>query len=102
LWWFAHLTYDSSRLDPYELTGVLLSSQDIQQSFLERSFGKNNAVLHGALEFIRQFPEKLTFIDKDHKKAIQGMAIRINQLGGVRLLDSLNKEDVINYLLENL
>lgn len=40
LWWYAYLTRDANRSDPYELTRVLLSSLDIAQQLLERNMGR--------------------------------------------------------------
>ena len=100
LWWFAYLTYDETRVDRYELTQVLLSHQDIQASLLERSFGKNINVLHGTLEFIKKHPEKVSAIGQDYKKSIQGLAKRVNQHGGVTMLDTFSKNEVFGYLAE--
>lgn len=52
LWWTAHLTFDTSRVDNYELTGTLLSSLDITQQILERNMGRAPAVLKGFLDFL--------------------------------------------------
>src|SRR5208283_3276101 len=59
LWWSAKVSYDSSRQNPYELTGILLSSLDITQQILERSLGRAPAIVHGFLEFLQINPELL-------------------------------------------
>jgi hypothetical protein len=98
LWWFAKLTHDEERHDPFELTKVLLELQDVQASLLERSLGRNRNVLHGVLEFLRQSPEGATDSDQSRKKEIQKMAKTINQLGGVTLLDTLTMNEVVDFL----
>ena len=45
LWWFGHVTYDATRGDHFEMTNVLLSLQDIQVAFLERSLGRCRPLL---------------------------------------------------------
>jgi len=96
LWWFAYLTYDESRVDPYELTAVLLRSQDIQHNLLERSLGRNRNVLHAVLDFLKQHPEI------GGKEQYVKIGKTLNRLGGVRLLDSLSPEEIRNYLEQKL
>ena len=52
LWWFAHLTYDPQ--SAFELTDVLLSLQDLQQAFLERSLARCQPVLKTVLRTYKQ------------------------------------------------
>ena len=92
LWWFAHLTYDRARANPYELLEVLISEQNIQHNLLERNFGRNKIILHTILDFIKSHPE----INK--KEDYERLGKIINRWGGVRLLDCLTKKDIVDYL----
>jgi hypothetical protein len=92
LWWFAYLTYDENRTDPYELLKILLSDQNIQHNLLERNFGRNRMILHTILDFIRSHPK----INK--KDDYEKLGKIINRWGGVRLLDYLAKKDIMAYL----
>jgi hypothetical protein len=92
LWWFAYLTYDKNRPDPYELLKILLRDQNIQHNLLERNFGRNRMVLHAVLDFIKSNP------DINKKEDYEKIGKIINRWGGVRLLDYLNKKDVTAYL----
>lgn len=92
LWWFAHLTYDESRNDPYELTNILLYSQDIQHNLLERNFGRNRTILHTVLDFLRVHPEI------KGKEQYVKIVKTLNRLGGVRLLDALGPERIKEYI----
>lgn len=101
LWWAAHLTYDDSRSDPYELTKVFMSRSDIPTGLLERSIGKNRYMLCHFVEFLK---ERMGCIEEAWKNrggfspAIQQMAREMNRRGGVVLLDALDRTEVHNIL----
>lgn len=92
LWWFAHLTYDSARSDPYELTRIFLRHQDIPHNMLERNLGRNKIVLHAALDFLKRRT------DVSGKDDYVKLAKILNKLGGVRLLDCLSTQEITSYL----
>lgn len=92
LWWFAHLTHDSSKENPYKLTRVLLQHQDIQHNLLERNLGRNKSVLQAALEYLNQHP------NINGKENYVKIGKALNRLGGVRLLDCMSKEQILDYL----
>ena len=96
LWWFGHLTYDNTRINPYELTEVFLWNQNIQHNLLERSFGRNRVILHGVLEFMKR--EADIFNGSKAKANVERLAKAINIRGGVILLDCLSKTEVLDYL----
>jgi hypothetical protein len=99
LWWFGHLTYDAKRANPFELTDILLSLQDIQTAFLERSLGPCAALLKTVLETLRNF-------EKDLREAsntgdlIQEWAKEIRLFGGSYLIDEV-PEERLSFVLEN-
>jgi len=92
LWWFAHLTYDENRDNPYELTSIFLQHQDIQHNLIERNLGRSNTVLHAALDFLGSHP------NINNKDDYVKLGKILNRLGGVRLLDCLTKKEIVDYL----
>jgi hypothetical protein len=97
LWWLAKLSHDESRDNPYELTGILLSTLDITQQILERSLGRAPAIVHGFLEFLQINPELLVGGNLSRER-IRQLAKFLNLNGGVCLLDCLSDTGVIAML----
>jgi len=91
LWWFGHLTYDNQRTNPFELTDVLLSLQDIQVAFLERSLGRCKPLLRVVLETIQKNQDDLRKTPKSGD-VIQEWAKEIRLFGGAYLLDAVPPE----------
>jgi hypothetical protein len=98
LWWTASLTHDSSRDNPYELTGVLLSTLDITQQILERNMGRGPEILSGFLEFLLQNKAELLTGGDQNRTRIRTLAKYLNMYGGVCLLDCLSQTDIIRIL----
>jgi hypothetical protein len=91
LWWFGYLTYDRTRTNPFELTDVLLSLQDIQVAFLERSLGRCKPLLRAVLETVRKHQDDLRQTPKSGD-VIQEWAKEIRLYGGAYLLDAVPPE----------
>lgn len=94
LWWFGHLTHDSKRANPFELTDVLLSLQDIQVAFLERSLGRCRPLLRAVLETVQKHESALRKTPKSGD-VIQEWAKEIRLYGGAYLLDAVPPERLI-------
>lgn len=88
LWWFGHLTYEGKRANPFELTDVLLSLQDIQVAFLERSLGRCKPLLRAVLETVKKHESTLRKTPKSGD-VIQEWAKEIRLYGGAFLLDAV-------------
>jgi hypothetical protein len=91
LWWFGHLTYDNKRTNPFELTDVLLSLQDIQVAFLERSLGRCKPLLRVVLETVQKNQENLRKTPNSGD-VVQEWAKEIRLYGGAYLLDAVPAE----------
>lgn len=91
LWWYGYVSYDENREDPFELTKVLLSKLDIAQSLLERSFSRNPDITKAVLSVLKQKELESSFIDRENFRSLM---MYINQLGGVTILDTLDREDL--------
>jgi hypothetical protein len=98
LWWYAKVTYDPNRNNPYELTQVLLQMLDITQQILERSYGRAPTVAVGFLEFLLQHKKTLLGAGNENRRRIRHLAKHLNLRGGYSLLDCLTKNDVIAVL----
>ncbi len=97
LWWFAFLTYDSKRQNPFELTAVLLAKLDIARGTLERSLGRNKDVLHGILEFLLDKDELINSGNEGRVK-IRNLISSLNLHGGFCVLDNLSRQDIKKFL----
>lgn len=95
LWWGAHLTYDAENENPYEFTEMLFSNQNIQASLLERNFGRNKNLLKILLSYLK---ERTEVCKSDNIKILGKL---INNLGGIRVLDTLDKNYIYTYLDKN-
>jgi len=91
LWWFGYLTYDRTRTNPFELTDVLLSLQDIQVAFLERSLGRCKPLLRAVLETVMKHQDDLRQTPKSGD-VIQEWAKEIRLYGGAYVLDAVPPE----------
>lgn len=96
LWWYGYLTYDENRKDPYELTEVLLSKQDIAQGLLERNLGNNKKWLINVLEIIKEYQE--IYPDLTNKKNMQSLSKYFDFCGGVGILDCIDKTGTKNLM----
>jgi hypothetical protein len=87
LWWAAEMTHDSSNPDdPYHLTRVLWSNQDLFAGLTERSLGIYPAVMRSILEVVAQHPSM-------NEAARRRWLAAINAAGGVKSLPSLELDE---------
>lgn len=94
LWWYAHMTYDESRANKYELTEVLLKRADLSVGITERAFGSNPKIRTALLEFLRANPA----ISSDQEKTRE-IYKGLNLVGGVRnlpFLEVIELKEVLN------
>jgi hypothetical protein len=92
LWWFGYVSFDESREDPFELTEFMLSKQDIASSLMERQYSNNRDFIIATLSVLKEFSEEYPKITS--KKSIQNLAKHIQQLGGITILDALDREEI--------
>ncbi|MBE9917863.1 hypothetical protein G8C92_28080 [Paenibacillus donghaensis] len=96
LWWYGYVSYDEDREDPFELTAVLLSKLDIAQSLLERVFSGNRDITRAVLTVLHQ-KEKIEGIAVS-RIIFRSLMMYINQLGGVTILDVLDRSELENLI----
>jgi uncharacterized protein YlaN (UPF0358 family) len=95
LWWYGYMTYDESREDPFELTKILLRRHDDAQSLLERSFPHNKAVLHAILSALSRHE----YVSRENFRSLMKS---MNRIGGVTILDTLDKKDLLSMVEKKL
>lgn len=93
LWWYAHLTYDKKRSNPYELTEIMLSRADLAVGITERALGSNKNIRTGILEFLAMNHDILKSEEKSRK-----LLTNLQLVGGVKNLPFLDIKDVISIL----
>lgn len=97
LWWFAYSTYDPNREDPFELTKILFTTQDLAWGLMNRSYARNKHILHTILETLSEHPN---FLKKEENS--RKLFKNINREGGLTIIDSLSKEDIRTLIVENI
>lgn len=98
LWWTAHVSCDTERDNPYELTSVLLSTLDITQQILERGLGRAPNIIQAFLEFLLRNKKTLLARGNKNRARIRRLAKFLNMHGGVCILDCLSKAEVMDLL----
>ena len=95
LWWIGKVSHDPDRANPYELTGVLLSTLDITQQILERGIGRAPGVVMSFLEFLLRNKEELLTGGDKNRSRIRRLAKFLNLHGGVSILDCLSQAEIM-------
>lgn len=99
LWWFAHLTFDETYEDPYELTRFCFNYPHILEKMLYRNYSNSQSVRIGIIEGIRRF------INKGGNYATTKMDLLFNHISiisGVHLLDFISKEEISDLVEKEL
>lgn len=85
LYWLAAITYDEKQKDPYLYTGYLMNRQELINQVEGSSLCRNRSFLRTALKVLMK-EENLSDVQ------IKQYFKRINQKGGVILLDALSEQ----------
>jgi hypothetical protein len=87
LWWYGYSSYDSTREDPFELTGPLLKTLDITQNLLENAQGRSVQIMQTVLKVVQE----RSFYKREE---FRSLANYINNIGGVTIIDALPAEEL--------
>ncbi|MCM3186378.1 DUF6339 family protein [Priestia megaterium] len=98
LWWAAQITKDETRDDPYELTKILFTTQDIAQNLLERNFSRNTDLSKSILSVLSKMDPQVYKNAQRYRELMK----YFNSLGGVTILDSLTESDIKKIIEEKL
>jgi hypothetical protein len=94
LWWSGYLTYDEAkaRTNPWELTKILFSAQQIQKDLFDQPFSKNRTVVKGLLKALKRIQEEAgNAATTPFRKCCNSY---INHYGAVTILDTLSATDI--------
>jgi hypothetical protein len=98
LWWAAHLTYDETRTDPYELTKVIFRNLDFSFRTLGTyKLGRHREAVIGISEFIIQNPATFKGNFQDKTRFITKY---LNQVGGTKPLSYFKRDFFKNTLYD--
>lgn len=93
-WWSGYLTYEEekARTNPWELTKVLFSAQQIQKDLTDQPFSMNRKTVKGLLRALKRIQElkgnACTNIFRDCCDSY------LNHYGAVTILDYLTEDDI--------
>lgn len=90
LWWFAHMTFDASRNDPYELTEYGLINQSYLTKLAYRNYSNSPRIVHAVLSAMKECDEqkKITY---NHTVELYK---EVSLFGSVSIIDAYSDEDL--------
>lgn len=91
LWWIGRITYDETRVDPYELTKFLCRDQDYIESICGRNVFNNPDIGFATLKALFEAEKDGIKIDR---YVVREIAKYVNLLAGTYILDVLDKEEI--------
>lgn len=94
LWWSGYLTYDSSKesSNPWELTEVLFSAQQVQKDLFDQPFSMNKTTVKGLLSALKRIQrERGDAATTIFRKCCDSF---LNHYGAVAILDCLDAEEI--------
>ena len=91
LWFLGHLSYDSNLENPYEITEMLMSKQDIMAEIVERPTISMNKIFFNALV-------KLIYKKDLTREAYRDLMIRCNRVSGISRFDTYNQDEMERFL----
>lgn len=91
LWWIGRITYDETRLDPYELTKFLCKDQDYIESICGRNVFNNPDIGMATLRALFDAEKAGKRIDR---YVVREIGKYVNLLAGTYILDILKSEEI--------
>ena len=94
LWWSGYLTYeeDKEKTDPWQLTRILFSAQQIQKDLFDQPFCMNKTIVQGLLRALKRIQEEQGNASTPiFRKCCDSY---INHYGAVSILDTLTSAEV--------
>lgn len=100
MWWYAHLTYDDSLDDPYELTKFCFRHKDFFMSLYYRSFSNAKETRLAVIKALRDF--ELDGGNVEKKEVYNGVVKFLSFLGGAYLIDTFSREEIYEKAYDEL
>lgn len=100
LWWSGYLTYDEEMKssNPWHLTEVLFSQQQIQKDIIDQPFSMNKAIMKGLLRALQRYSNENGRLKVDPvRKCCDAY---LNHYGAVSILDTLSIEEIESLVYE--
>ena len=94
LWWSGYLTYDEEKekTNPWELTKILFSAQQIQKDLFDQPFSMNRTVVKGLLRALKRIQEETgNAATPTFRKCCDSY---INHYGAITILDALTLQEI--------
>lgn len=94
LWWSGYLTYEEekAKTNPWELTEILFSAQQIQKDLFDQPFSMNRTVVKGLLRALKRIQEETgNAATPTFRKCCDSY---INHYGAVTILDTLTSDEI--------
>ena len=102
LWWAGYLTYDENYGDPYHLTRILFTGQQICADILDTPFGGNKTIITGILLAIEKYKEEVDeYISSELVRRCIKYFRRYAAVTSVDFLSETEIKDIIFTYLEN-
>lgn len=103
LWWAGYLTYDKNHSDPYHLTQILFTGQQICADILDTPFCGNKTIITGILLAIDQYKGKVA--ENINSELVRKCIKYFRRYAAVTNVDFLSETEIQNiifkYLSEN-
>lgn len=99
LWWIGRVTYDNTRVDPYELTKFLCRDQDYIESICGRNVFNNPEVGFATLNALFDAEKTGAKIDR---YVVREVAKYVNLLSGTYILGIMDKEEIYDKICKKL
>lgn len=99
LWWIGRMTYDDTRVNPYELTEFICKDNDYIESILGRNFSNNFIIVKAMLGAVIDKEKEGIKIDRF---IIRELSKYINLLGSVYIIDSWNYDEIFNKIAKRI
>ena len=97
LWWYGKATYDSSYDNPYTLTEILLSTQDIAQNIFERNFSRNIGLTKNILKVMHKIKQEKGRIPK--RDEVREFTKSLTRIGAFSVTDLLTENQIEEIIL---
>src|SRR5699024_7384499 len=102
LWWIGYYTIDSDSSDPFYYTRYFVegSYRGHALAYMSSNIVSNKEILLGTLKAIKQLVDNNKLIR--NRYSFTNANKILNQIGGVRIIDTLSREEVKEIILDNL
>ena len=99
LWWIGRITFDKSRIDPFELTKFICKDQDYIENICGRNVFNNPTIGHSTLRCLFDAEKNGIKIDRF---VVREVGKYLNLLAGTYILDTMEAEEIYNKVRKKL